>query len=187
MRYPIRMIAIVLTVFLVGGVFLTVAAQELPGDEPEGGNPPAEATAAPQPSAAVTPAPGVEGGLTSTIQEKESEIVGEEEPYEIKRDPFVNPLGRAITPEGEERPKPPGIAGMMISEVALWGVADFEGKKVAILKGTDGRGYFVYEGEPLWDGKVQSINVEDGTVVFEQEARDKTSPVTTTEVKKSLR
>jgi hypothetical protein len=141
----------------------------------------------------VTPAPGVEsakegeGAMTSTIHEAESEIIGEEEPYEIKRDPFVNPLGRAMSPEGEEKPKPPGIAGMMISEIALWGVADFEGKKVAILKGTDGRGYFVYEGDPLWDGKIQSINVDDGTVVFEQEARDKTSPVTTAEVKKSLR
>ena len=75
---------------------------------------------------------------------------------------------------------------MLIAEVALWGVSDFEGRKVAILKGTDNRGYFVHEDDPLWDGRVLSINVEKGFVVFEKEQLDKASIAQASEVVKSL-
>jgi hypothetical protein len=75
----------------------------------------------------------------------------------------------------------------MISEMALWGVVDFEGKKIAILKGPDERGYFLTEGDTLWDGKVLSIDLDDGSVVFEKrESGDKTTLEQAVDVKKSL-
>ena len=104
-----------------------------------------------------------------------------------RRDPFVNPLGRGEEEgDGSERPRPPGFSGMLINEVALWGVTVFGEDPIAIFRGTDGVGYFVREGDELWDGKVVAIDFDRREVSFQQRVDDPTSPVRFREVKSRL-
>jgi hypothetical protein len=104
-----------------------------------------------------------------------------------RRDPFVNPLGRGEEEgDGTERPRPPGFPGMLINEVALWGITVFGEDPIAIFRGTDGVGYFVQEGDELWDGKVVAIDFDRREVSFQQRVDDPTSPVRFREVESRL-
>lgn len=101
-----------------------------------------------------------------------------------RRDPFVNPLERL--PGEQERQRPPGWEGMLIREVALWGITVYGDDPIAIFRGSDGLGYFIREGEELWDGKVIAVDFDRGEVVFQQKVDDPTSPVRFREVIQKL-
>jgi hypothetical protein len=118
----------------------------------------------------------------------EAQVEGGSYVYDVagRRDPFVNPLGRGDEKGESERPRPPGFAGMLINEVVLWGVTVFGDEPIAIFRGTDGVGYFVQEGDELWDGKVVSIDFDLRAVNFQQRVDDPTSPVRFREVQSRL-
>ncbi|MEW6368956.1 MAG: hypothetical protein AB1714_30375 [Acidobacteriota bacterium] len=98
-----------------------------------------------------------------------------------RRDPFVSLLiGR--TKGTKERP--PGLAGMLISEVDLVGIAKDSQGYVVMLAGSDNKTYFVRVGAELADGKV--IDITENKVVFREEIKDPFSVKPYRDIVKSL-
>ena len=88
-----------------------------------------------------------------------------------RRDPF-EPLIKADAgkPDGK---RPKGVAGMMIAEIDLRGVAtDVNGQPVALFRGSDNRPYSLRAGDIVYDGRVLSIDARRGEVVFRQQVDD---------------
>jgi hypothetical protein len=109
-----------------------------------------------------------------------------------RRDPFVS-LVKPVGPGGAKGPRPAGIPGFLIQEVALKGVVKTAGGGlgpaasagyIAILQGTDGKSYFVTVGQRLFDGVIVAIDAS--SVSFRQEVTDPLSPVRTRDVRKTL-
>jgi hypothetical protein len=104
-----------------------------------------------------------------------------------RRDPFVNPI--EVTDQGPGKPgtiRPEGWPGMLIGEVQLQGITVYGGEPIALFLGTDGVGYFAREGDELWDGKIISIDFDEGKIAFQQKVEDPSSPVRFREVVKKL-
>lgn len=84
-----------------------------------------------------------------------------------KRDPFLNlrslpasnPGPQAVPPP-PLRERPPGLAGLLVSEVVVSGTASAYDRRLVILKGVDEVSYIAREGTRLYDGFIQEINGE---------------------------
>ena len=109
-----------------------------------------------------------------------------------RRDPFIS-LVKPVGPQGTKGPRPAGIPGFLIQEVALKGVVKTTGGGmgvaqgagyIAILQGTDGKSYFVNVGQRLFDGVI--VTIDATSVSFRQEVTDPLSPVRTRDVRKTL-
>jgi hypothetical protein len=86
-----------------------------------------------------------------------------------KRDPFMSLLSlreedrtRLVPPPPLEE-RPPGLPGLLISEVSVAGVAAGNTKKIVVLKGIDGISYIAEPGSTLFDGLLKEVN-EQGVV-----------------------
>lgn len=106
-------------------------------------------------------------------KDKEAVISGLHFSYDPagRRDPF-EPL---IKPASLEPPakRPKGVAGMVVAEIALKGLAvDSRGQVVALFRGTDNRGYTLRVGDQIFDARVIAIDRARGVVVFRQQVDD---------------
>jgi type IV pilus assembly protein PilP len=160
------------SIFLAFALLLaaTWSVAQPPGDSPAGGDASKSAL-----EADLEPPPG---GYTYNPQGR--------------RDPFVS-LVKPVGPGGTKGPRPAGIPGFLIQEVALKGVVKTSGGGlgpaanpgyIAILQATDGKSYFVNVGQRLFDGVIVSIDAS--SVSFRQEVTDPLSPVRTRDVRKTL-
>jgi hypothetical protein len=108
-----------------------------------------------------------------------------------RRDPFLNPTftKKGSKPnEDEEESRgapPPGIGGTLIAQAALQGISIRENGKVAIVRGSDTRAYFLREGDRLFDGYLKTIEADSITLV--RETKMKSGKVITQDVTKRLR
>jgi hypothetical protein len=109
-----------------------------------------------------------------------------------RRDPFLNPLQyskkNVKQNEDEEESRgtpPPGIGGTLISQATLQGISIRRTGKLAVIRGADGRAYFLKEGDRLFDGYVRTIEADSITLV--RETRMKSGKVLTQDVVKRLR
>jgi hypothetical protein len=107
-----------------------------------------------------------------------------------RRDPFLNPTlsTRKDDNADEEEPKgtpPPGISGMLITQVKLLGTSFGEDGPVAVFQGPDKRAYFLQERDRLFDGFVKQVGSD--FVLLVREARLRSGKVVTEEVTKQLR
>ena len=100
-----------------------------------------------------------------------------------RRDPFVS-LQRPVAADQSARPRPKGIGGFLIQEVALKGIVKAQAGYTAMLLGPDGQSYFVTVGKRLFDVVITGIDAT--SISFRQEVTDPLSPVKTRDVKKSL-
>jgi hypothetical protein len=88
-----------------------------------------------------------------------------------RRDPF-EPLVKS-EPNKPDGKRPKGVAGMLITEIDLRGVAtDVNGLPVALFRGTDNRPYSLRVGDIVYDGRVISIDPSRAQVVFRQQVDD---------------
>ena len=78
----------------------------------------------------------------------------------------------------------PGLAGVLTAEVAVKGILESQGARLAMLRASDGRTYTVRAGDHLMDGVVRAIT--DEAVVILQEANDPVSRSKPREVRKPL-
>lgn len=92
---------------------------------------------------------------------------------ENRPDPFLAPRPAVKGPDGS--PVPPGLAGKRIDEVQLEGVSLWNNEPIAILVGTDGKGYFAREGARLRNGTVEHIDFAARSVAFLQVLDDPTA------------
>lgn len=93
-----------------------------------------------------------------------------------KRNPFVNPKAspkpapaQTVQPPPLSQ-RPPGPAGLLISEVVLVGSAAGNGKRLVMIKGRDDFAYLASKGTRLFDGKLTEIT--DQEVIFQRQILD---------------
>lgn len=102
-----------------------------------------------------------------------------------RRDPFVPAIGRGPVAPTTGRVRPPGIAGVMVSEIVVRGILESQGAWLAMVRASDGRTYSVRPGDRLMDGIVRAIAAD--VVVILQDGHDPLSTATEREVRKRLR
>ena len=103
-----------------------------------------------------------------------------------RRDPFVSLVRRgAEVPGSATGTRPPGAAGLAVSEVSLRGTVKGRDGFVAMLQGADNKTYLVRPGDRLLDGTIRSITAD--AVVILQRVNDPLSLETEREVRKVLR
>ena len=92
-----------------------------------------------------------------------------------KRDPFISLLKKQkiiavaqIIPPPPLEERPPGLAGLLISEVSVTGTASNPETQLAFLIGIDGMTYFAREGTKLFDGYLEKISPAEVLFVHEQ-------------------
>lgn len=101
-----------------------------------------------------------------------------------RRDPFVSLLDARRSPR-EQRPRPPGIPGLLIDEIRVSGIFVTSRGTVAQVRVADrDESYLLRAGDRLFDGEV--IAILDGEVVFRQEVREATALKPFREVVKKL-
>jgi Tfp pilus assembly protein PilP len=91
-----------------------------------------------------------------------------------KRDPFA-PLIAKTTERVVQGPpplekRPPGLAGLLVSEVTVAGTAGSSQERIVILKGIDKYTYLARVGSKLFDGVLTEITNQE--VVFSREVAD---------------
>ena len=115
--------------------------------------------------------PSGEDAVEEILRQQEALITGEGFTYnpEGRRDPFRSPFG-----QGDPlKPRPAGIDGMMVTEIDLVGVVnDPKGGNMAMVTGSDAKGYFLRVGDQVYDGTVIAIDPDQGTVTFRQKVDD---------------
>jgi len=102
-----------------------------------------------------------------------------------RRDPFVGLSGRAgevVTAAGA---RPPGIGGVLVSEVTVKGVFKSQKGLIALVQAPDNRTYIIKSGDKVFDGTVKAITQD--AVVFSQDVNDPLSLVKQREVRKAIR
>jgi hypothetical protein len=103
-----------------------------------------------------------------------------------RRDPFVSLSGRAgevVTAAGA---RPPGIGGVLVSEVTVKGLFKSpKGGFIALVQAPDNRTYIIHAGDKVFDGTVKAITQD--AVVFSQDVNDPLSLVKQREVRKAIR
>jgi len=107
-----------------------------------------------------------------------------------RRDPFLNPTlsGKKDENPDEEEPKgppPPGISGMLITQVRLLGTSFGDDSPVAVFQGPDKRAYFLQERDRLFDGYVKQVGTD--FVLMVRETKLRSGKIVTQEVTKQLR
>jgi Tfp pilus assembly protein PilP len=144
--------------------------------------------AASRPTPVPTPAPPPPGAIQSPgqamIEQEEAALQGRGYTYDPagRRDPFrsllVRPEDRALGA------RPPGIAGMSIDEMVIYGIWKTRNGYVAQVRATDNKSYLVRQGDLLYDGEV--VRVGPNEVVFRQNINDPQSVKPFREVTKQL-
>lgn len=95
--------------------------------------------------------------------------VTQAEPVENKRDPFL-PLLRPKSSGGGPEHLPPGKAGLVVSTVRIDGTVEEQNQMIAVVSNPEDKVYFIREGDLLYDGEVEKINL-DG-VTFKETSKD---------------
>ena len=85
------------------------------------------------------------------------------------RDPFRSLREPKLVDAG---PRPDGPPGMLIEEIDVVGVLSGPRGAMVLILGSDGLGYSLTEGSPLYDGVTLRINPDEGLVVFRQNVND---------------
>ena len=159
----------------------TEAAQKKNSEalDPQQPPPPAQQPPAQQPAAQQPPA-------TSAGQAQPPAQGGYTYDPDGRRDPFVSLLYRGGEVRAPGGARPPGVAGLLIGEVAVKGVLKSKGGAyIALLQAPDNKTYIVHQGDRLMDGSVKSVSAD--AVVFSQDVNDPLSLVKQREVRKTIR
>jgi hypothetical protein len=111
--------------------------------------------------------------VETILRQQEDLLAGRQFSYDPggRRDPF-----RSLFDEVAMRksgPRPRGAAGMLVAELDLTGIVrDSRGGNIAVVTGTDNKGYFLHVGDDVYDGSVIAIDPAVGAVTFRQQVDD---------------
>ena len=95
-----------------------------------------------------------------------------------KRDPFMSLLvireedRTKIVPPPPLEDRPPGLPGLLISEVSVAGVAAGKSKNIIVLKGIDGISYIAEPGSKLYDGVLKQVDNVGVTFIRTEKSTD---------------
>ena len=86
-----------------------------------------------------------------------------------RRDPFISLLeGKKLV--DEDKPRPPGLPGMLIEELKLEGIIQTSSGILAFVQGRDKISYIIRPGTKLYNGEV--VEILPKKVVFKQQVDD---------------
>jgi hypothetical protein len=143
-------------------LLVAVSAPAFPQDAAPGGEAAEEA-----------PQPQDDSTVESILEEQEQLLTGQRFSYDPagRRDPFLNLFETmGVTHKG---PRPRGIKGMLVSELDLIGIVqDPNGGDVALVTGSDNKGYFLRVGDEVFDGTTIAVDSRLGNVTFRQQVDD---------------
>jgi Tfp pilus assembly protein PilP len=103
---------------------------------------------------------------------------------EGRRDPFVSLVNRG-TDQKTQSPRPDGLPGVSVSDVAIRGIVASNKTYMAMVQGPDKKTYIVRNGDKLYDATVKAVLAD--AVVFVQQVTDPLSLVKQREIRKPLR
>jgi type IV pilus assembly protein PilP len=103
---------------------------------------------------------------------------------EGRRDPFVSLINRG-TDQKSQTPRPEGLPGVSVSDVAIRGIVVNNKAYIAMVQAPDGKTYIVRNGDRLYDATVKAVLAD--AVVFVQQVNDPLSLVKQREIRKPLR
>jgi Tfp pilus assembly protein PilP len=134
----------------------------------------------PPPAAAVPPAQpaATEGGRVPPPPE------GYSYRPEGRRDPFLSLAARSADPRSTGK-RAEGLPGLLVSEVALRGVIQAQGRYLATVQAPDMKSYLVRPGDRFFDGVVKAITAD--SLIIMVEVNDPLSLTKQREVRKTLR
>jgi len=110
-----------------------------------------------------------------------------------KRDPFKIPLvatgkgnGESVLDSAPGGALPPGVRGLLISQLRLEGVVRQQtaNKMIAVVTNETRRAYFLHESDSVYNGVVSKITPD--AIYFKENVLDPNGRVTTREVMKRL-
>ena len=105
------------------------------------------------------------------LRQQEALITGARFEYDPgnRRDPFRSLL-EDLKPGGR---RGAGAKGMLVAEIDVVGVVrDAKQGDLAMVMGSDSKGYFLRVGDEIFDGTVIGIDPRQGTVTFRQKVED---------------
>ena len=111
--------------------------------------------------------------VETILRQQEDLLAGRQFSYDPggRRDPFRSLFEeQALRRKG---PRPRGVSGMLVAELDLTGIVrDAGGGNIAVVMGTDNKGYFLHVGDEVYDGSVIAIDPAAGVVTFRQQVDD---------------
>lgn len=113
-----------------------------------------------------------DSAVEQILRQQEALITGERFEYDPgnRRDPFRSLL-EDLRPGAGRRGQ--GASGMLVAEIDVVGVVkDPREGDVAMVMGSDSKGYFLRVGDQIYDGTVIGIDPRQGTVTFRQKVDD---------------
>jgi Tfp pilus assembly protein PilP len=130
---------------------------------------------------------------SNPVLQTQSAVSGIPYQSDSRRDPFLVPIqldsknnpAKLVDEEAPRGTPPPGIAGMLIDQVTLVGISSQSGSRIAILRGSDKRVYFLRQGDKLFDGYVRQIGADYVSLV--RETKMKSGKLITQDLTKRLR
>jgi hypothetical protein len=131
-----------------------------------------ESTPPPPPPAVESPKPADDTAVEQILRQQEALITGARFEYDPgnRRDPFRSLL-EDLRPGAGKRGS--GAGGMLVAEIDVVGVvADARQGNLAMVMGSDNKGYFLHVGDEVHDGTVIGIDPRHGTVTFRQKIDD---------------
>lgn len=161
--------------------------KKTPEPPPQAGAPKPSVAPAPaepqQPAEGSREAPGPD--TVKALLERETEPQPGEWTYSPgeRRDPFVSLL-KPVEGTGKRGPRPVGIEGFLVNEIALRGIVKTKEGYIGMVVGPDQKSYFCKVGQRLYDGTL--VGMTEKTVIFRQEITDPLATVKVKDVVKSL-
>ncbi|HLW98264.1 MAG TPA: hypothetical protein VKR82_06435 [Candidatus Acidoferrales bacterium] len=156
---------------------------------------PAKTTPAPvkQTQTKATPAPAKQSATKPVPSKTDAKPAGKEDAAEVKkatppvsrRDPFITLIGKQTAGgSGPARKLPPGKAGLEVSTLILQGIVSGPNGMIAVVANPQRGVYFLREGDALFDGRVEHINMD--AVTFHEVGKDAFGNPVEREVTKKL-
>lgn len=152
------------------------APAKAPPNAPTAGNAPTNAAAK---GPAKAPAKAAEkSAATAKVSEKAVAANPAKPPVEktaegkpvVRRDPFDTLLTKARTTNAPPENLPPGKAGLVVATLRIDGIVRAANGTIAIVSNSQGRVYFLRDGDKLYDGSVDKISLE--AVSFHEFGKD---------------
>ena len=122
----------------------------------------------------------------STTSQRSSMAEGKRDPFKLPVVPTARGNSEGIVDSAPGGALPPGVRGLLISQLRLEGVVREQtaNKMIAVVTNETRRAYFLTENESVYNGVVSKITPD--AVYFKENVLDKNGRVTTREVMKQL-
>lgn len=88
----------------------------------------------------------------------------------VRRDPFDTLLTKASASNAPPENLPPGKAGLVIETLRIGGIVRGPNGMIAIVSNSQGRVYFLRDGDKLYDGSVDKISLD--SISFKEIGKD---------------